>query len=442
MRRADWLVFAAVLLACPAAGVAQPPGEPDWKLLPRPAEGRSVLDLARMIAPADAKKIQALSARLQANQAVPIVVMTIRSMAEYGAKGMRIETFARRLFDCWGIGEARVMGMPWNKGILLLVAKVDRKARIELGAGWGHDKDAACRKIMDEQIIPSFKKGQFSAGILAGAGALEQMVRAPELPGPRSAPCPADRFCYIPPDVADRVRFYHSFERGADSPEIDLLGGKVSADAEGWCDAGLTGRGYRIGKLPTGKPAAKRGLTLRDVTIGLNRPVTVSMWWRLDEPMKAETCFHLIGLHAQQGYLSNFVRGKGGWCALTRPTFVVQVYRFAGIADVNGIRFGDAWVEHGKWHHAAVTVSAGSQVTVYWDGRPRSSFPVKGRLFTGKDVVRTISLGSSWLAHPMTIDEVLILDCAMRGEQIADYVTAVRKLAEMEFRFSSSRQDR
>ena len=56
---------------------------------------------------------------------------------------MSIETYARILYDEWGIGHKRITvkgpgvgrsaDIPWNKGILLLVAVDDRKARIELG---------------------------------------------------------------------------------------------------------------------------------------------------------------------------------------------------------------------------------------------------------------------------------------------------------------------
>jgi hypothetical protein len=441
MRHAAWLVLMVASPPCILAKAPRPAapraGKLNWKTLPRPPQRQFIVDLAGMIEPNDQKKIQALCQRLLTEKATPIVVVTIKSMAEHGGKGMRIETFAQLLFDQWGIGVPQLRGEPWNTGILLLVAKGDREARIELGAGWKRLRDAQCQKIMDEQIIPRFKEGDFSGGILAGVRALEKMARELKLPAPPAALWPARRFCYIPPGVEGRVRFYHAFEMGADKPEVNLLGAKLSADAKGWCDAGLTGRGYATGRLAAGKPAGKRGLTLDGLSIALNRPITVSLWWRLDEPMKADTCFHLIGLHGQQGYISNFVRGRGQWCALTRPTFVVQVYRFAGISNVNGIYFGHAWMEHAKWHHAAVTVSAGSQVSVYWDGRARSSFPVKGRLLSGRDLIRTIRLGASWLAHPMTIDEILILDRAMSAAEIADYVTAVRKLAEMQFPFSA-----
>ena len=264
--------------------------------------------------------------------------------------------------------------------------------------------------------------------------ALLAMLLAGAAARPPARTPPAEAFLYIPPDLADRVRLYHSFSLGPARPEINELRAKVVADAKGWADGGLTGKGYRIAQ----PGSAKRGPEMRDLAIPLSRPVTVSLWWRLDAPMKADSNFALAALHADSGYISNFVRGKSQWCALQRPTFVIQVYRFGGISNVNGIHFGDAWVADGVWHHAAVTVSAASQVSVYWDGRPRCGFPVKGRFFSAADVVKTIALGSSWLAHPMTIDEVLVLDCAMTADQIAAYVTAVGKLVEIGFPFRSS----
>jgi uncharacterized protein len=66
----------------------------------------------------------------------------------------------------------------------LLVSEQDRKARIELGADWGHTKDALCARIMQEHIIASFKRGDFSTGIRAGVEALSAMAREVEIPSP------------------------------------------------------------------------------------------------------------------------------------------------------------------------------------------------------------------------------------------------------------------
>ena len=236
------------------------------------------------------------------------------------------------------------------------------------------------------------------------------------------------KYLYIPPDLAGSVVFYHSFSRGADQPEINLLKARITTAGNGRIAPALTGSGYRH----TAKKGGALGLTA--LSRPLTKPITVSLWFRLEEPMRPETCFHLISLRAN-GYISNFVRGKGQWCALQQPTFVVQLYRFPGISNVNGIRFGDAWLPERKWHHAAVSVSEGSRVRVYWNARLRSEFCTRGRLFNAGDAIKGIDLGPHWLGHPMTIDEVLILNRPLSPADVQAYVTAVRKLADARFPF-------
>jgi uncharacterized protein len=150
--------------------------------LQRPGPREFVRDQADMIDSADEQRIREICDKLLTDKATPIIVVTIESMAEHGGAGLRIETFATLLFNQWQIGHEKLAGQLWNTGILLLVSKQDRKARIELGAGWGREKDAVCQQIMDELIIPQFKQGQFSAGIVAGVEALDKMARGLELP--------------------------------------------------------------------------------------------------------------------------------------------------------------------------------------------------------------------------------------------------------------------
>ena len=148
-----------------------------------PGERAFVQDLARMVQPDDVMAIRAIGEGLLKEMAIPIIVVTIDSMAQHGGSGWRIETFARVLFDQWGIGYETIEGQPWNRGVLLLVSKNDRKARIELGNDWAGAYDRTCERIMNEQIIPNFKKGNFSGGILAGVQNLEKMCRGvPESP--------------------------------------------------------------------------------------------------------------------------------------------------------------------------------------------------------------------------------------------------------------------
>jgi uncharacterized protein len=92
---------------------------------------------------------------------------------------MSIEKYAESLFNEWGIGFK-----DRNYGILLLVSKGDRKARIELGEGWGHKNDVQSQDIMDNLIIRQFKSGNFSVGILDGVRGLDAMARGLSLPRP------------------------------------------------------------------------------------------------------------------------------------------------------------------------------------------------------------------------------------------------------------------
>ena len=169
--------FASIVLVAVAAPVSaqsiqlDPPGDREF-----------ILDRAGMIRPGDAESITAICDVLLSEQVIPIVVVTIESMAWYGGDGMSIERFAFELFNQWEIGYESVNGTPWNRGVLLLVSRDDRKARIELGATWGHGANAYCQQIMDEQIIPNFKDGRFSAGILAGVVALDKLARNEPLP--------------------------------------------------------------------------------------------------------------------------------------------------------------------------------------------------------------------------------------------------------------------
>ncbi|MEX2285474.1 MAG: TPM domain-containing protein [Planctomycetaceae bacterium] len=191
IKRALILASIVVLLMTAPCSAAPPiqrvPAERFHIDLAPPEPRQFILDKADMIGADDEEAIRQIADKLLTDKVTPIIVVTINSMSEHGGGGLTIETFARLLFDQWGIGYAELQKKEWNTGILLLVSKNDRKARIELGAGWKHGKDEQCQKIMNELIVPRFKQGEFSAGIRAGALALDKMARDLALP---SAPRP------------------------------------------------------------------------------------------------------------------------------------------------------------------------------------------------------------------------------------------------------------
>lgn len=150
--------------------------------LDRPGDREFVRDNARLLSPGEAGQIRQRCDQLLTDTDVPVFVVTVESMADHGGGQMTIETFAQTLFDQWGDTHPLIHGQDWATGILLVVSVQDRQARIELGRSWAGSKDAVCRQIMDEHLLPAFRAGQYARGITAGVDALDAMARGKALP--------------------------------------------------------------------------------------------------------------------------------------------------------------------------------------------------------------------------------------------------------------------
>lgn len=91
-----------------------------------------------------------------------------------------IEQFSIRVADAWKIGRKKV-----DDGAILLVAKNDRKLRIEVGYGLeGALTDVTTKRIIDEIIAPRFKSGDFAGGISAGVDRMIKVIDGEPLPPP------------------------------------------------------------------------------------------------------------------------------------------------------------------------------------------------------------------------------------------------------------------
>lgn len=92
-----------------------------------------------------------------------LVVATIPSL-----DGANLEQYATGLFADWGIG-----GAERDQGLLLLVARDDRKMRIEVGYGLHpYFGGIMAGRVIRDDITPRFKEGDFDAGIVAGIDAI------------------------------------------------------------------------------------------------------------------------------------------------------------------------------------------------------------------------------------------------------------------------------
>jgi uncharacterized protein len=95
-----------------------------------------------------------------------------------------IEQYSIRVAETWKIGRKKI-----DDGALLLVAKNDRKLRIEVGYGLeGALNDASAKRIIDETITPRFRSGDFAGGISNGVDRIIRVIDGEKLPAPVSAP--------------------------------------------------------------------------------------------------------------------------------------------------------------------------------------------------------------------------------------------------------------
>src|SRR5215475_4039933 len=91
-----------------------------------------------------------------------------------------IEQFSIRVADAWKIGRKKI-----DDGALLVIAKNDRRLRIEVGYGIeGALTDVAARRIIDEDITPKFRAGDFSGGVAAGVRRITAVIDGEPLPAP------------------------------------------------------------------------------------------------------------------------------------------------------------------------------------------------------------------------------------------------------------------
>ena len=153
-RRKLALWASAVLILSTLAAVAA--------LLFPPLTGR-IIDDAHILSAQTIADLNPKLATLEDRSGIQLVVATTPSL-----QGADIETFASELFRSWKLGDSKK-----DNGILFLVAPNDRKVRIEVGYGLeGTMTDALSKVIIQSAVLPSFKTGDYSGGVVKGVDAI------------------------------------------------------------------------------------------------------------------------------------------------------------------------------------------------------------------------------------------------------------------------------
>jgi uncharacterized protein len=170
LRRIRWLAGLFLLFVAVLAGAQA--------LLPIPPLAARVTDLTATLSTDQRARLEEKIAAFERQKGSQIAVLMVPSVLPE-----TVTEYALRVVEAWKLGRKGV-----DDGALLLIAKDDRKLRIEVGYGLeGALNDATAKRIISETISPRFKQGDFYGGIDAGLDAIVKVAGGEALPEPKQA---------------------------------------------------------------------------------------------------------------------------------------------------------------------------------------------------------------------------------------------------------------
>ena len=164
--------FRALLLA---GWLALAAGAHAQTLAPIPPLTSPVVDTTGTLSAAQIAQLeqQALALRQRKGSQLQILIVPSTQPED-------VAQYAQRVFDTWKPGREKV-----DDGVLLLVAKEDRRVRIHPGYGLeGAIPDITAGRIVQEYLVPKFRSGDFAGGIADAAAALTRLIDGETLPTP------------------------------------------------------------------------------------------------------------------------------------------------------------------------------------------------------------------------------------------------------------------
>lgn len=145
-------------------------------LAPIPPLAARVTDLTGTLTADQRTMLEARLARIEREKGAQIAVLLLPT-----TRPETIEQFGIRLAESWKLGRKGI-----DDGVIVILAKDDRAVRIEVGYGLeGVIPDAVAKRIIEERIVPRFRSGDFSGGLMAVVDALGLLIGGEALPPPR-----------------------------------------------------------------------------------------------------------------------------------------------------------------------------------------------------------------------------------------------------------------
>ena len=170
----------ALLLFCAWPIAAQAPATPvPNSVEPVPAESvkliQHVTDLTGTLTTEQIAQLETQLTELEKRKGSQVAVYMVASLGNQS-----LEDYALAIAEKNKLGRAKI-----DDGVLLFIAKDDRKVRIEVGYGLeGAIPDAKSGRIICEYIAPNFRKGDYNEGIVDAVGAISKLIEGEDLPAP------------------------------------------------------------------------------------------------------------------------------------------------------------------------------------------------------------------------------------------------------------------
>lgn len=152
---------------------------PAWaqQLAAIPALDSPVVDQTGTLDAAQKRQLEQQALALQQGKGSQLQVLIVAS-----TQPETIEEYTQRVFDAWKLGRKGV-----DDGVLLVVAKDDRRVRIQPGYGLeGAIPDAIANRIIQEYLAPRFRQGDYAGGIQDASAVLVKLIEGEALPAPVS----------------------------------------------------------------------------------------------------------------------------------------------------------------------------------------------------------------------------------------------------------------
>lgn len=144
-------------------------------LLPVPPLSAAVIDQTATLDVGQRAALIAKLAAIEQQTGSQIVVLMVPSTLPED-----IAAYSQRVGDSWKIGRRDI-----GDGLLIVVAKSDRRVRIEVAKTLeGAVPDLAAKRIIDAQITPAFRAGDYAGGLSAAVDQLAARIRGEALPAP------------------------------------------------------------------------------------------------------------------------------------------------------------------------------------------------------------------------------------------------------------------